>query len=98
MKRHRYRRVSRGSMLSCPPKASGLLDAEWGRGLALVVAGRLGLTPGTMALGLGVSRSALSFHLKELSDGRQSWVPSHDWRSRPVSTPATFPAALRILA
>lgn len=33
---------------------------------ALVVAGRQGMTPSTMAEGLGVSSSALSFHLKEL--------------------------------
>ena len=34
---------------------------------ALVVAGPSGLTPGTMAEQLGVSPSALSFHLKELA-------------------------------
>ena len=34
---------------------------------ALVVAGRVGLTPGVMAEGLDVARNALSFHLKELS-------------------------------
>lgn len=33
---------------------------------ALVVVGRQGMTPSTMAEGLGVSSSALSFHLKEL--------------------------------
>lgn len=33
---------------------------------ALVVAGPLGMTPGTMAQGLGISPSSLSFHLKEL--------------------------------
>ena len=33
---------------------------------ALVVAGPMGLTPSTMAEGLGVTPSALSFHLKEL--------------------------------
>jgi DNA-binding transcriptional ArsR family regulator len=33
---------------------------------ALVVAGPLGMTPSTMAEGLGISASALSFHLKEL--------------------------------
>ena len=33
---------------------------------ALVVTGPQGLTPGTMAEGLGISASALSFHLKEL--------------------------------
>lgn len=35
---------------------------------ALVVAGPLGMRPGTMAQGLGVSPSALSFHLKELTN------------------------------
>jgi|SRR6476469_6946468 len=35
---------------------------------ALVVTGPQGLTPGTMAEGLGVSASALSFHLKELAN------------------------------
>jgi ArsR family transcriptional regulator, arsenate/arsenite/antimonite-responsive transcriptional repressor len=34
---------------------------------ALVVAGPRGMTPGTMAEGLGISASALSFHLKELT-------------------------------
>ena len=33
---------------------------------ALVVAGQAGLTPGTMADGLGVPAATLSFHLKEL--------------------------------
>ena len=33
---------------------------------ALVVAGEQGMTPGTMAQGLGISPSSLSFHLKEL--------------------------------
>jgi glycerol uptake facilitator-like aquaporin len=33
---------------------------------ALVVTGSQGLTPGTMAEGLGISASSLSFHLKEL--------------------------------
>lgn len=35
---------------------------------ALVVAGARGMTPSTMAEGLGVSPSALSFHLKELAN------------------------------
>lgn len=35
---------------------------------ALVVAGPQGLTPGAMAEQLGVAPSALSFHLKELSN------------------------------
>jgi len=34
---------------------------------ALVVAGAQGLTPSTMAELLGIARSALSFHLKELA-------------------------------
>ena len=34
---------------------------------ALVVAGPAGLTPGTMAEGLGVPAATLSFHLKELA-------------------------------
>ena len=33
---------------------------------ALVVVGQSGMTPGTMAEGLGIASSALSFHLKEL--------------------------------
>lgn len=35
---------------------------------ALVVAGGRGMTPGTMAEGLGISASSLSFHLKELTN------------------------------
>lgn len=34
---------------------------------ALVVAGEAGLTPGTMAEGLGIPANSLSFHLKELA-------------------------------
>lgn len=34
---------------------------------ALVIAGPRGMTPSTMAEGLGISASALSFHLKELA-------------------------------
>lgn len=34
---------------------------------ALVMAGQQGMTPGTMAEGLGISPSSLSFHLKELT-------------------------------
>lgn len=33
---------------------------------ALIVAGSSGLTPGTMAEGLGIPSATLSFHLKEL--------------------------------
>jgi ArsR family transcriptional regulator len=35
---------------------------------ALVVAGPAGMTPGTMAEGLGIPASSLSFHLKELTN------------------------------
>lgn len=35
---------------------------------ALVIAGLKGMTPSTMAEGLGVSASSLSFHLKELTN------------------------------
>jgi ArsR family transcriptional regulator, arsenate/arsenite/antimonite-responsive transcriptional repressor len=35
---------------------------------ALVVAGRRGMTPSTMAEGLGIPPSSLSFHLKELTN------------------------------
>jgi DNA-binding transcriptional ArsR family regulator len=35
---------------------------------ALVVAGPRGMTPSTMAEGLGISASSLSFHLKELAN------------------------------
>lgn len=35
---------------------------------ALVVAGRAGMTPGTMAEGLAVPANTLSFHLKELAN------------------------------
>ena len=34
---------------------------------ALVVSGKAGLTPGTMAEGLGIPPNTLSFHLKELT-------------------------------
>jgi ArsR family transcriptional regulator, arsenate/arsenite/antimonite-responsive transcriptional repressor len=34
---------------------------------ALVVAGQSGMTPGTMAEGLGIPPNTLSFHLKELA-------------------------------
>lgn len=34
---------------------------------ALVVAGPAGMTPGTMAEGLGIPQNTLSFHLKELA-------------------------------
>lgn len=35
---------------------------------ALVAAGPLGMLPGTMAEGLGIPASSLSFHLKELAN------------------------------
>ena len=34
---------------------------------ALVIAGQSGMTPGTMAEGLGIPQNTLSFHLKELT-------------------------------
>ena len=34
---------------------------------ALVIAGQGGMTPGTMAEGLGIAANTLSFHLKELT-------------------------------
>ena len=37
---------------------------------ALVIAGPRGMTPSTMAQGLGISSSALSFHLKELANAK----------------------------
>jgi len=41
---------------------------------ALVVAGLAGLTPGTLANGLGVAPSSISFHLKELTNsGLAGW-------------------------
>ena len=47
---------------------AALAQAQRLRGFrALVVAGPNGLTPGAMAEQLGVSPSALSFHLKELA-------------------------------
>ena len=44
---------------------------------ALVVAGSAGLTPSVMADGLDVARSALSFHLKELSHAGLVTVEQH---------------------
>jgi DNA-binding transcriptional ArsR family regulator len=54
---------------------------------ALVVAGPEGLTPGTMAERLGVAPSALSFHLKELSN---SGLVSSEARGRNLIYRANF--------
>ncbi|MEO6015801.1 MAG: metalloregulator ArsR/SmtB family transcription factor [Polaromonas sp.] len=54
---------------------------------ALVVAGQAGLTPGSMAEQLGVSPSALSFHLKELA---HSGLVSSEARGRNLVYRASF--------
>jgi DNA-binding transcriptional ArsR family regulator len=54
---------------------------------ALVVAGPAGLTPSTMAEGLGVTPSALSFHLKELL---QSGLVTQERASRHLIYRAAF--------
>ena len=54
---------------------------------ALVVAGLDGLTPGAMALALGVAPSALSFHLKELA---HSGLVSSEARGRNLIYRASF--------
>ena len=54
---------------------------------ALVVAGPTGLTPGSMAEQLGVSPSALSFHLKELA---HSGLISSEARGRNLIYRAKF--------
>lgn len=54
---------------------------------ALVVAGPAGLTPSTMADGLGVTPSALSFHLKELL---QSGLVTQERASRHLIYRAAF--------
>ncbi|WP_411886677.1 ArsR/SmtB family transcription factor [Polaromonas sp. YR568] len=54
---------------------------------ALVVAGPEGLTPGAMAEQLGVAPSALSFHLKELSN---SGLASSEARGRNLIYRANF--------
>lgn len=54
---------------------------------ALVVAGPDGLTPGAMALALGVAPSALSFHLKELA---HSGLVSSEARGRNLIYRASF--------
>jgi len=48
---------------------------------ALVAAGERGLTPSTMAEGLGVPQNTLSFHLKELA---RSGLVSHERASRHI--------------
>lgn len=54
---------------------------------ALVVAGPAGMTPSTMAEGLGVTPSALSFHLKELL---QSGLVTQERASRHLIYRAAF--------
>lgn len=54
---------------------------------ALVVAGPQGLTPSTMAEGLGIAPSALSFHLKELL---QSGLVTQERASRHLIYRAAF--------
>lgn len=54
---------------------------------ALVVAGPAGMTPSTMAEGMGVTPSALSFHLKELL---QSGLVTQERASRHLIYRAAF--------
>lgn len=54
---------------------------------ALVVAGRAGLTPGTMADALGVPPNTLSFHLKELA---QAGLVTQERASRHVIYRAAY--------
>jgi ArsR family transcriptional regulator len=54
---------------------------------ALVVAGQRGMTPGTMAEGLGIAPNALSFHLKELS---HAGLITHERASRNIIYRAAF--------
>lgn len=62
---------------------------------ALVAAGPEGLTPGTMAEQLGVSPSALSFHLKELT---HAGLASSEPRGRNLIYRASFAHMSALLA
>ena len=54
---------------------------------ALVVRGASGLTPGTMAEGLGIAPATLSFHLKELT---HAGLVTHERASRNIIYQAAF--------
>jgi ArsR family transcriptional regulator len=54
---------------------------------ALVIAGPRGMTPSTMAQGLGISASTLSFHLKELAN---AGLVTHERASRNLIYRAAF--------
>lgn len=54
---------------------------------ALVVAGKSGMTPGTMAEGLAIPPNTLSFHLKELG---QSGLVSQERASRNIIYRAAY--------
>lgn len=62
---------------------------------ALVVTGGQGMTPGTMAEGLGISASALSFHLKELAN---AGLVTSERASRNLVYRAAFPQMSALLA
>lgn len=62
---------------------------------ALVAAGPDGLTPGTMAEGLGLAPSALSFHLKELA---HSGLVTAEPRGRNLIYRASFARMNALLA
>ncbi len=75
---------------------AALAQAQRLRGFrALVVAGPNGLTPGAMAEQLGVSPSALSFHLKELA---HAGLVSTEARGRNLIYRADFAQMSRLLA
>jgi DNA-binding transcriptional ArsR family regulator len=62
---------------------------------ALVVAGQAGLTPGAMSEQLGISPSALSFHLKELA---QADLVNAEPRGRHLIYRARFASMNNLLA
>lgn len=62
---------------------------------ALVVAGPDGLTPGALAEQLGIAPTALSFHLKELSNAQ---LIHAERQGRNLLYSATFPAMNDLLA